>query len=333
AYADTYYAYYSDSVGLNKYQKFPAISPRSNTFGLNVIQFTASYTSDRLRSSVGLFAGDIPASAWSPVFNYIQEANIGLRLAKNLWLDAGLFKTHIGTEALLPRENICSSLSIITVYEPWFQSGAKLTYTPTDKLTLAIHVLNGYNTFVETNRKKSVGLTVLYALGDKGTLGFFNIMGDEMPDAVKTSHYRILNNLAFSYDLTRKIKLSAGVDYIGQTHSQLADTNKLASVFSAIFTFRYQLISKLGVYARGEWYSDKDAVLSPVLIDASGKLTGYKISGVTLGLEWKVTDNSYIRLEGRELIMDNDEKIFRTNGSFTNQRTEIMLHTGIWFSK
>jgi len=178
-YVDAYSAYYTDSVGTNNYQKFPVISPRNNVFGLNIIQFTGQYTSDKLRAIATVHFGDIPASAWSPVFNVIQEANMGIRLGKKVWLDAGLFKTHIGTEALLPKDNIVSSLSIITVYEPWFQAGAKLTYTPNDNLTLCLHLLNGYNTFVETNSSKSLGMAVTYLLGKRGSIGYYNLIGEE----------------------------------------------------------------------------------------------------------------------------------------------------------
>ena len=332
-YADVYYAYYTDSVGVKNYQKFPAISPRSNIFGLNVLQLTAQYTSSRIRSSVALFYGDIPASAWSPVFNFIQEANVGYRLAKKLWVDVGLFKTHIGTEALLPKDNITSSLSIITVYEPWFQSGIKLKYSPTDKLSFCFHLLNGYNTFVETNNKKSVGVGVIYKLGDKGNIAYYNLMGDETPDRIKTSHFRILNNLAFNYDITDRFKLSVGIDYISQTHSRILDSTKTASIYSAIVTMRYQLIKKLGIYGRWDMYNDQDGVLSGRIVDTNFQSTGYIMNGITAGLEYKVTENSYIRLEGRQLIMNPNQAIFYSNGQLSNQRSEIMLHTGIWFNK
>jgi hypothetical protein len=332
-YADVYYARYSDSVGLNKYQKFPAISPRSNTFGVNVLQFTAQYSSEKIRSSAALFFGDIPSSAWSPVFNYIQEANIGFRLAKKLWLDAGLFKTHIGTEALLPKDNIASSLSVITVYEPWYQAGLKLSYTPNTRLSMCLHILNGYNTFVTTNKHKSAGITLLYLLGEKGSIGYYNLMGNVAQDLDKISRFRILNNLAFNYDLTAKLKLSMGVDYISQSHSDVSDSTKTASIFSAILTLRYQAGKKLGVYGREEFYNDRSGVLSGLIVDSGNHFTGYVLSGTTLGLEYKVTGNSYIRLEGRELMMDPAQKIFYSNGKFTSQRSEIMLHAGIWFSK
>ena len=323
-YTDVYYARYTDSVGLGNYQKFPVVSPRNNQIGLNIVQLTGQYTSANVRAIVTLHYGDMPASAWSPQFNMIQEANAGVKLAKKLWLDAGFFKTHIGTEALLPKDNIASSLSIITVYEPWYQSGVKLTYLPNDKFLFCLHILNGYNTFVSINNKKAAGVSFLYTMNDKFSFGYYNLLSDNTPDSIKTSHVRFLNNFVFNYQISPKIKVVAGADYIGQQHSGLIDPNKYASVYSLIVTMKYQFVTKFGVYGRYELFDDNDGILS-------GATNRYDPNGVTLGAEYKPTGNSYIRLEGRELIMDDSQKIFRTDGQNTNTRYEAMINLGVWF--
>ncbi len=335
-YVDAYYAYFSDSVGTNNYQKFPVISPKSNVFGLNIVQLTAQYAAEKVRCIGTLHYGDIPASAWSPVYNMIQEANVGVRLTKKIWLDGGFFKTHIGTEALLPKDNIASSLSIITFYEPWFQAGIKLSYAPNDKWLICLHVLNGYNTYIETNSSKSVGLAISYALGDKGNINYYNLVGDEFPDNTKTKHLRILNNVVFNYQLTPKFKVSLGADYISQQNSNIVDSvinksSKTAVVYSGILTLKYQFVPKFGIYARGETFSDNDGFLTGTMVDSDLKITGFKLNGATLGVEYKSMDNAYIRLEGRELMMDSKQKIFRTNGTNVNNRTEIMVNMGVWF--
>ena len=323
-YADAYYARYTDSVGQGNYQKFPVISPRNNQIGLNIVQLTGQYTTENVRAIVTLHYGDIPASAWSPQFNMIQEANVGIKLAKKVWVDAGFFKTHIGTEALLPKDNIASSLSIITNYEPWFQAGVKLTYLPNDKFLFCLHVLNGYNVFVDNNNRKSAGVSFLYTVNDRFNFGYYNLIGNELPDGVKGPHTRFLNNFVANYQLTPKFKAQVGADYIGQQNSGLVNTNMFASVYGAIVTLRYQLPKKVGVYGRYEMFSDKEGFLS-------GTMNCYQLNGVTLGAEYKPTDNSYIRLEGRELIMAENEKIFYTDGQYTNLRNEVMLNIGVWF--
>src|SRR6266446_2808459 len=117
-YADAYVAYYTDSLSTDEYQKFPSISPRSEQFGLNVAILKANYSSGRVRSTIALHYGDVPRSTWSSTFNFIQEANAGVRLCKNFWVDAGFFRTHVGTEGLFPKENITSSVAVATYFEP-----------------------------------------------------------------------------------------------------------------------------------------------------------------------------------------------------------------------
>ena len=330
-YIDAYYASYTDSVGTNNYQKFPVISPRSNVFGLNIFQLTAQYNSNKLRSTATIHYGDIPTSAWSSVFNLIQEASLGIRLNKKIWLDAGFFKTHIGTEALLPKDNIVSSLSIITFYEPFFQAGIKLSYNVDEKLFLALHVLNGYNTFVDNNKKKSIGISFTYLFGDKGSIGYYNLFGDETRDSISSSHVRFLNNVVFTYQLTSKIKVLIGGDVITQQNAAITNPKKTALVYGGIATFKYQVTNKFGVYSRGEIFSDKDGFLSGIIKDKQNKLTGFKLWGITAGMEYKPTDNSYIRLEGRQLQMNKDQEIFRWNGKDLSQRLEMMFHAGVFF--
>ncbi len=330
-YLDAYYSYYSDSIGINNYEKFPVISPKSNQFGLNIIQITAQYSAEKVRALATLHYGDIPSSAWSPDFNMIQEANAGIRLSKKIWLDAGFFKTHIGTEALLPKDNITSSLAIITFYEPWWQSGIKLSYLPSDKLLLCLHVLNGYNTYIDNNKSKSFGITLTYTINEKGSLGYYNLLGNELPENISGKHMRFLNNIVFNYQFTPKLKANIGFDYITQQNSQILNSQKTASAYSGIITFKYQAKPLFGIYVRGETFSDENGFLTGYILDANKKITGYIVSGVTLGMEYKPKDNAFVRLEGRNLKMDDNQKIFLTDGKNTNSRLEILVNLGVSF--
>ncbi len=330
-YVDAYCAYYTDSVGPGKYQKFPAISPRSNSFGVNIAQLTENYSSDRIRSTATLQFGDLPSAAWSPIFNYIQEANVGFRIAKKFWIDGGFFKTHIGTESLLPKDNIASSISVITFYEPWWQSGLKFSYTPSDKFQMAIFVENGYNEFVSTNENKALGMLFIYNIGDKGSLGYYNFLGDMAPFNASVSKIRLLNNLVFSYQFGGKLKMILGMDYITQQNSSLSNASAPATVLSAIATFKYQCIKKFGIYGRYEEFSDPDGILSGLFQAPFNSVVGYQLLGVTLGAEYKPTENSYIRLEGRMLNSHNALTPFYTDGNYVTNREEVMLNVGIWF--
>jgi hypothetical protein len=330
-YIDAYYAYYTDSAGLGNFQKFPTVSPRSNTPSLNTAQVAFQYNADKIRAMAAFHFGDIASSSWAPApYSNLMEAHLGIKVYSKLWVDAGFFRTHFGTEFLLPSENMTSSVAVGTFYEPYFESGIRLNFDPTTKLEINLFLLNGYNMFVDNNNKKSFGMGITYALGDRGGLGYTNYIGDDTPPGNSVSHLRIAQNVFLNYQY-RKIKLQVGGDYCLQQNSDLATGSKTASMYSGLATVKYQWTGKFAVYGRGEVFSDPDGYMSTIITDYTGKQTGYKLWGITAGLEYKPTDESYIRLEGRRLQMDKNQYIFNYDGYLNNYRYEVMINAGVTF--
>ena len=338
-YVDVYYAYYTDSVGTGNYQEFPTISPRSNQFGLNTAQLSFQYDGELVRGIATIHYGDIARSAWSPTFNNVVEAHVGVRVFKKLWLDAGFFRTHVGTEGLLPKENFTSSVSVNTFYEPYLESGVRLNYIPNEKLAINLYLLNGYNMFEDNNEKKSFGALVTYAFTDKCSIGYSNYTGDDtptQPDSIETvSHLLIHNALFFNYQY-RKLKIQIGGDYCmqenkGINNSTGASDGGSASMVSGVLNLKFLAGKKFSVYGRAEFFDDPDGMMSGVIVDRQGMFTGYNLFGATLGAEYKPTENSYLRLESRQLQMDNNQEIFITDGDPVTSRLEVLVNLGISF--
>jgi hypothetical protein len=290
---------------------------------------TAKYSADKVRGVVTLHYGDIPRSAWSANYNFIQEANVGIRICKTLWLDAGFFRTHYGTEALFPKENYTSSVSVPTFFEPYYEAGARLNYNPTEKLSFFLYALNGYGIYEDNNRKKSSGLLVTYIFSEKLNIGYSGYYGDDSPEKDTLNHFRQAHNVFLNFK-SKKFKFTTGIDYCMQQNSDTTGM-KNASMFSVLAIVKYQADKKIGIYFRGERFNDPQGMMSGTFVDRNGKRTGYKLWGATLGVEYKPTDNSYIRLEGRELIADMDQEIFHWNNYNTNARMEVMINMGVSF--
>lgn len=329
-YIDAYYAYYTDSVGPGSYQKFPTTSPRSNTPGLNIAQVSVQYAGQKLRGMATFHYGDIANSTWANPYNNIQEAHIGFKVCNKLWVDGGFFRTHFGTELLTPAENITSSVTVGTYHEPYYESGLRLNWDPTAKLSVNVYLLNGYNQFIDNNNKKSVGLAATYAINEHLGIGYTNYIGDDAAPNSTIKQLRFHNNAFLNYQ-KNKFRMQIGGDYCLQQNSDIATHSKSASMYSALATFRYQCAPKMGVYVRGEMFSDPEGYMSTTFLDSKGKATGYKLMGYTAGAEFKPTAESYIKLEGRFLQMDNDQYIYYYNGVAQNTRFEIMLNGGITF--
>jgi hypothetical protein len=330
SYVDAYYAYYTDSVGHGNFQQFPSVSPRTEEFGLNIALLSLQYDAEKVRGIVTLQYGDIPKSAWSASFNNIMEAHAGIRLLKWLWLDAGFFRTHFGTEGLLPKENLLSSIAINTFYEPYFESGARLQILAGKKFIWNIYGLNGYNIFEENNNKKSFGNLMTLALNDHWNFGYSNYIGDDTPDGNPVSHLRFHQNLFINYQM-QKLKVQTGFDYCLQEHSDLTDIDKAGTMYSGVFGLKYQFNEKFALAGRGEYFNDPQGYMSVLFRDKSGELTGYKLWGATVGIEFKPTPDSYFRIEGRKLQMDENQEIFFWKGKNRSDRMEVSGNIGISF--
>ena len=331
AYADVYGATYTDSVGHGNFQKFPTVSPRSNTVGLNVVQVSGKYDGQRIRGMVTLHYGDIEKATWPKNYHLLQEAHVGVRLLKTLWVDGGFFRTHFGTEFLLPVENITSSVSVGTYFEPYYEAGLRLNYDPTDKLEINLFLLNGYGIIADNNKRKSFGMGITYAFSKNLNIGYTNYIGNDAPDSITMSQVRFANNIFINYK-KKKLKLQAGADVYIHQHADLIDNSKVGIAYSGLITIRYQLLYKFWGYGRAEGFYDNNGFLCGVITDTKGNQTGYKQWGVTLGMEYKPMRDAYIRLEGRRLQMADGQAIFRFDGENRDYRYELMLNAGMSLS-
>ena len=329
-YISCYYGMYSDTSNATGFQKFPTSAPKSETFSLNIVQLSAAYHSRNFRGIFTFHYGDIPHCAWSNEYNLIQEANVGMRVAPKLWLDAGMFRTHMGLESIQPRENITYSIATTTYYEPYFLSGAKLTWNPGSKLTLQANVFNSFNTFHETNKNKAFGLAALYEFNSKLSITFNSIHCDESPLYAPLKQPRLYNNLYLAYK-SKHIDLGAEINYGTQQHTKLADSTKSAIMYSTLLAVKIKFSPKYAVYTRGEYFYDPNEILTGPVQNGHHQLVGIDLFGLTAGFEIKPIINSYFRVEGRYLQTTSDEDIFLLNNQSSHQRWEILTGLGVWF--
>jgi hypothetical protein len=321
-YICTYYAYYTDETKNNGFVQIPVMAPRSEEFGLNMALISMQYTSKNVRGNLGIHFGDIPKAIWPAELNMIQEANGGMRLFKKLWFDAGVFRSHVGVESIQPRENIASSITLVNNYEPYYFSGAKLTYNFNSKFSLQVNAFNSFNVIVDNNKDKLIGISLVYSPNDNFSLTYNFLTGDETPDSVKLRHRRFYNNIYATYKW-KKLSFAAEANYGLQENSLLKDSLGTATAYSGIIIAKYQYIKQSYIYIRGEYLSDPDAFLT-------GSLNfGDNVMGTTVGLEYKPYKNIALSLEGR--VLQSDKTVFRENNYKTNQRYECIVCLDVSF--
>ncbi len=322
-YVSSYFAYYDDEkVDDNGFVQFATMAPRNKEFGLNVALISMQYSGKNIRSNLCVHYGDIAKAVWPTEFNMIQEANAGVRLFKNLWLDAGFFRSHIGIESTQPRENITSSMSLVNNYEPYYFSGAKLTYLVSEKIAVQLNSFNSFASYVDFNKDKLVGLSVVVDPNQYLSFTYNFISGDETPDNATLKKRRYYNNLYGSLKYN-KLYLGLELNYGLQKNSKTNDTTSSATIMSGLIVGKYQLIKKAAFFARQEYFSDPDNILT-------GNLkTGNSVFGTTGGLEYRPYKNIALSIESR--ILQSDNLIFKQGKNITNQRIEFIACIDVWF--
>lgn len=321
-YVSTYYAYYSDETNINGMVQAPAVAPRNKEFGLNMALISLKYNSKNVRGNFGLHFGDIPKAIWPSELNMIQEANVGFRIVKGLWLDAGAFRSHIGVESTQPRENIATSMSLVDNFEPYYFAGAKLTYVLNSKLSLQLNAFNSFNTLVDYNKDKLFGFSAVYDPNDKISITYNFVTGDETPDTVSLKQRRYYNDLYATMKFN-KLSVALEANYGWQENSDLKDTTKNAVFYSGLAVLKYQYIKKSSLYLRGEYLSDPNRALTGAIS------FGDNVMGTTLGVEYKPFSNIALSTEGR--ILQSENAIFKEKNYKTNQRYEFILCLDVSF--
>jgi len=333
AYVDGYLSTYSNELPQTDFQPYETVGARDNTFGVNIVQLGVGYEGQHVRGNIILHYGDIPQATWSSEFNEVQEANVGVRLSDGLWLNAGFFSTHVGTESFLPKNNRLSNTAFKTFNEPFFQAGARLSYSALEKWDFELWALNGYNQFVDTNDAKSVGALVKYRFRESTSITYTNLFGRESPDGAPQEQIRFYQNIYLNQNWHDTWLLTVGLDYGLQTHSDLDDPDSTATLYAALVTLRYQFTQKYSVTTRAEVFNDPSGFISGTVQNTRGVQDGVTLYGLSLGTEYRPSSTSYLRAEGRFTHAEEDLQIFVQDGRPTHQRWEFLLTMGLEVSK
>ncbi len=351
AYADGYYSWYSKGDDVAQ-QQHDCIGAYHNNFGLNIAQVTGAYTSDRVRGVATFHFGDIPAITWANNYRFIQEANAGGRLAERLWLDVGFFKTHVGTESFLPKDNLMSIISLGTFYGPFYQSGARLSYDTKNDWHFEAHAINGYNLHIDNNEFKTFGLLVSKKWSDKVYTSYSGMAGQEnvgLLDDGYLVYQNVYTNLTF-----KKVDVQLGVD-VAFANEWKRNLDWLPEpLVAGLATVKYHVNNEFAIGLRGEIFSDEQSInsrrINPVVAtDGSSRAAltsrangGMTIYGGTISLEYKPSEKGFFRIESRMLYDPNSPLANYPEGFSSREagvnpmltgRTQVMATVGVYFDK
>lgn len=323
-YAELYYTYDFSNPASHERPAFLYNHNRHNEINLNLGYVKAAYNSGNVRANIALMAGTYAQynlAHEQGLLKNVYEANAGLKLSRkrNLWLDAGIFASHIGFESAISKDCWTLTRSIVAENSPYYLSGAKLTYiTNNGKWLFLASYLNGWQRIqrVIGQNKPNFSTQIQFKPNDKLTMNYSTFVGSDKPDT--SNQMRHYHNVYAIWQASSKLGLILGFDY-GQ-EQQPKENSKYNQWISPTAILRHSMSDKFALAARWEYFSDKNGV-----IIETGTPSNFQIMGYSINFDYKPENNVVLRIEGR--MFDSKNKLFQNGQRLENQN--YMIATSI----
>lgn len=306
-YVETYYSYDFSNPSDHNRPGFVYSHNRHNEVNLNLGFIKAAYATDKVRANLALMTGtyaNANLAAEPGVLKNIFEANVGVKISKkkNLWVDAGIFASHIGFESAIGKDCWNLTRGILADNSPYYESGAKISYTSdNEKWFISGLVLNGWQRIqrVDGNNTPALGHQITWTPNKKVKLNSSSFVGSDSPDSSRQMRY--FHNFYGQFQLTDKLGLIFGFDIGAQQKSKGSSDYNIWYTPNLIAKFSPN--NKVSIAARAEYYADPSGV-----IISTGTVNGFQTYGYSLNLDYYLAENVVWRIEGRGL--SSKDKIF-----------------------
>jgi hypothetical protein len=327
-YLEVYYTYDFNEPENNTRPGFVYSFNRHNEVNLNVGFIRGAYNTDRVRANFALMAGtyaNANLAAEPGVLRNVYEANVGVKISstKNLWVDAGIFGSHIGFESAVGKDCWNLTRGILADNTPYYEAGTKISYTTENgKWFLAGLLLNGWQRIqrVDGNSLPSFGTQVTFKPNSTVTLNSSTFIGTDKPDHARQMRY--FHNFYGIIELTEKVGLTVGFDY--GTEEESAESSATNSWMSPVVIARFALGEKTSIAIRGEYYEDEHGI-----IIATGTENGFKTTGLSANFDYQISQQAVWRLEVRNF--NSKDEIFTNGGDMSKSNTFVTTSLAVGF--
>ncbi|MBK8658486.1 MAG: porin [Bacteroidetes bacterium] len=230
---------------------------------------------------------------------------------KQLWLDIGILPSHIGFESAIGKDCRTLTRSILADNSPYFETGARLTYTSSNgKLLASVLLLNGWQRiqWIKGNTLPSFGWQIQGKPNSKWLINSSALMGTDKPDAERKMRY--FHNIYLVYSPVQKLEATIGFD-VGAEQKQ-TNSRQYHLWYSPVLIARYQPLTQLALAARCEYYSDKGgAIITSVLP------RGFQTLGYSLNIDAMPYHGILLRVEGKLLQSISGAAFEKNTGTYT----------------
>ncbi|MDZ4725397.1 MAG: porin [Leptospira sp.] len=229
AFIDSYYLY-NNNLPKATERQYTTQAIRNNEFNINLAHIDATIKEDKYRGRLAFqwgtsvnanYAGEITSekSSNQNTVKHIQEAFVGVKIAKNTWIDAGIFFGNIGHESWISQNNVNYTRAFALDYVPYYSSGVRLTHEFSNRLSVQFQVLNGWQNITENNKDKAIGSQIKFEIVPKLVLTLNQFVGNEAPNNER-KQLRLYNNTILEWTALGWLSLAGQFDVGAQKAKQ-----------------------------------------------------------------------------------------------------------------
>lgn len=275
AFVDGYYAYdFNRPAGHDR--PFTTQAERHDEFNLNLAYAEARYQSPKVRGRFALqlgtavqanYAAEPDSLAGFPnLLPLVQEAYAGVAITPKLWVDGGIFYSHIGSEGWVTVDQPTYTRSLVADYSPFYEAGVRATWQALPSVVATAVVVNGWQNVAETNHDKAVGVRLDWTASRLLALTYSNFLGREASAATGGQGPRFFHDFEARITPGPRLLVIPTADF----GTQAGD-----GWWGVSLVGRYAVTPALAVNGRVERYDDPHGVIAP----------GLRTNGASLGLD------------------------------------------------
>lgn len=330
AFIDTYYSYDFNRPENHEKPSFIYNHNRHNEVTINLALLKFSYSTENVRGNLGLMAGTYAQynlASEPEMLRSVYEANVGLKLSRknNIWIEAGIFPSHIGFESAVSSDSWTLTRSMLAENSPYYEAGVRLSYhSKNEKWFLSGLILNGWQRIrrVDGNNSVAFGSQITFKPTEQVLINWSSFLGNDKPDSSKS--VRHFNNLYSIFQLSRAFGITIGLDIGLEQRRRISSGPGVWC--GPIILCRFTANEKWTFVARAEYFNDKKGVIVPAVNQSA-----FQVAGSSIGVDYNISKSAVWRIEARHLKSRNPYFVrgtsFATSNTFFTSSLSIAFNS------